>query len=167
MEKMKEACMSIINPITEKNVTPHLGQITTVIKAPVVDSWDKVAELFEQQVAKYSEKADLTKPDVGFKDMDWFAGSWWSLRPATEKLDVMYEPLYLLREIFPNIYPWWSIWKGQDQLRKKMDNAVYTFQIKLKKFIEEDKETAIEKSQSFHNEKTQKRCQNTHQIILC
>jgi len=146
MEKMKEACMSIINPITEKNVTPHLGSITSVIKAPVTDSWDKVYELFEQQVAKYAEKADLSKPDVGFKDMDWFARSWWSLRPATEKLDVMYEPLYLLREVFSNIYPWWSIWKGQDQLRKKMDNAVYTFQIKLKKFIEEDKETAIEKA---------------------
>jgi len=123
-----------------------LGSITSVIKAPVIDSWDKISELFEQQVAKYAEKADLSKPDVGFKDMDWFARSWWSLRPATEKLDVMYEPLYLLREVFSNIYPWWSIWKGQDQLRKKMDNAVYTFQIKLKKFIEEDKETAIEKA---------------------
>jgi len=39
----------------------------------------------------------------------------------------MYDPLWALNIFFPDIYPWSTIWNGQDQLRKILDNAVYTY----------------------------------------
>jgi hypothetical protein len=61
-------------------------------------------------------------------------------RPATSKLDVMYEPLWALREIFSDIWPWSTIYNGQDMLRKKLDNAVWTYQVEVKKAVEEKAE---------------------------
>jgi len=49
----------------------------------------------------------------------------------TRKADVMYDPLWALHIIFEDIYPWSLIWTAHDELRSKMDNAIYTFEQKL------------------------------------
>jgi len=50
---------------------------------------------------------------------------------STRKIDILYDPLWALNIIFPDIYPWGLIWRGHDELRKTMDNAMYTFEQKL------------------------------------
>jgi len=138
IEKIKEACLSIINPIVDQHVLPHLTKILEVIKSPVVAGYEAAAGLLDEQLKKFAEKFKPEEPTAHFKDLDqWSRWSWWEARPATEKFDVMYDPLWILREIFPDISPWSSIYNGQDQLRKLLDNAIWTYQLEIKKAVEE------------------------------
>jgi len=43
----------------------------------------------------------------------------------------MHDPLWALALFFPDIYPWGSIYHGQNQLRKVLDSAVYTYQVDI------------------------------------
>jgi len=130
--------LSIINPIIDQHVLPHLSKILEVIKSPVVAGYDTAAQLLEEQFNKFAEKFKAEDPTHHFKELDqWSRWSWWEARPSTEKFDVMYEPLWALREIFADIYPWSTIYNGQDQLRKLLDNAIWTYQVEIKKAVEE------------------------------
>jgi len=51
----------------------------------------------------------------------------------------MYEPLWLLRELFSDIYPWHLIWKAHDSIYKQTDKAVYTWEQGV---LKEGKESA-------------------------
>jgi len=125
--------MSIIQPLLEQHVTPHLTKILEIIKSPVVKGYEKGGELLLEQFGKV--KSDNL--DGSFKQMDqWSRWSWWEARKATEYFDKMYEPLWALHVIFEDIYPWSTIYHGQDKLRKILDNAVYTYEIEVKKSVE-------------------------------
>jgi len=138
INKMKEGCLSIINPLLEQHVVPHLSKVVEIIKSPVVDGYDEAAKLLESQLDKFQTKFNTSQPEANFRDLDWWSRwSWWEARPATEKFDILYEPLWVLREIFPDIYPWGSIYNGQDQLRGLLDNAVWTYQLEIKKAVAE------------------------------
>jgi hypothetical protein len=138
LEKIKEACLSIINPIVDQHVLPHLTQILEIIKSPVVNGYEAATGLLEEQLKKAAEKFKPEEPTAGFKELDqWSRWSWWEARPATEKFEVMYEPLWALNLIFPDITPWSSIYNGQDQLRKLLDNAIWTYQVEINKAVEE------------------------------
>jgi len=139
-DKIKGAVMSALEPLLEKNVNPHVGKIVEIIKSPVVNAYEEAAKIFEHGVKEFAETADLKDPSAGFRKLDWVARSWWTMRPATEKLDVMYEPLWLLREIFTDIYPWSLIWNAQDEIRQTTDNAIYTFETKLRTILEKEPE---------------------------
>jgi len=112
------------------------------LTAPVKDAYEDSFKIFEEAIAKFAETADMKK--LSFRELDWTAGSYWTMRTATSKLEVMYEPLWLLREVFSEIYPWSLIWNAQDAIRKRMDNAVYTFEERLKKKLEENPEAGKE-----------------------
>jgi len=134
IDKMKEGCMSIISPLLDQHVKPHLAKILEIIKSPVVAGYDEAGKLLEKQFTAFSGKFDGSNPEAGFKELDqWSRWSWWEARPATEKFDIMYEPLWALRIIFTDIYPWSTIYNGQDQLRKILDSAVYTYELDVKK----------------------------------
>jgi hypothetical protein len=136
INKLKDGCMSIIKPLLEQHVNPQLKTIMDVIKSPVVSGYEEAGKLLEKQFAGYSSKFDTNTPETGFKELDqWSRWSWWEARPATEKFDIMYDPLWALHVIFTDIYPWSTIYNGQDQLRKILDNAIYTFQLDVKKAI--------------------------------
>jgi len=139
-DKIKEAVMSSLEPLLEKNVNPHVGKIVEIIKSPVVNAYEEASKIFEQGVKEFAETADLKDTSAGFRKLDWVSRSWWTMRPATEKLDVMYEPLWLLREIFSDIYPWSLIWNAQDEIRQTTDNAIYTFETKLRTILEKEPE---------------------------
>jgi len=139
IDKIKEGCMSIIDPLLEQHVKPHLADILKVIKSPVVDGYDEAGKLLNTQFENFSGKFNgtIVAKDT-FRDLDyWSLWSWWEARPATSKFDVMYEPLWALRVIFSDIYPWSTIYNGQDQLRKVLDSAVWTFQLELQKASDE------------------------------
>jgi len=138
--KIKDAVMSAIEPLLEKHVNPHVSKIVTIIKSPVISAYEEAAKIFETSVKEFAETADLKDTSTGFKKLDWVSRSWWTMRPATEKLDVMYDPLWLLHEIFTDIYPWSLIWNAQDAIRQTTDNALYTFQTKLRTLLEKEPE---------------------------
>jgi hypothetical protein len=153
IEKMKEGCMSVINPILEQNVVPHLSKILEIIKSPVVGGFDTAIELWEKKIGEFAGKFDAKECDKNFRDLDWFGRSYWEARPATEKLDVMYEPLWALREVFNDIYPWSTIYNGQDQIRTTIDSAIYTFELELKKLVEENNATPVDTAKASVLEK--------------
>lgn len=125
MDKMKSAVMSVIDPILQEHVCPHLSKVVAILKSPMTEGFDEAYKIFNTKIDKWEPQDDLKK---SFYDLDWFPRSYWEMRPATEKTDVMYEPLWALHEIFRDIYPWSLIWTAHDLLRDKTDNAVYTWQ---------------------------------------
>lgn len=124
--KMREAVMSVLEPLLKEHVTPHLGKIVNIIKSPMREAYADAANLFDEKITKWTPKdGDMSK---SFRDLDYFARSYWELRDALRKTDEMYEPLWLLREIFSDIYPWGLIWKAHNSVYKHVDNAVYTWE---------------------------------------
>jgi len=141
-DKITDAVMGVVTPLLDEHVKPHVKKIVDILTAPVRDAYEESFKIFEEAIGKFAETADMQK--LSFRELDWTAGSYWTMRNATSKLDVMYDPLWLLREIFSEIYPWSLIWNGQDAIRKRMDNAIYTFEERLKKKLEEKPDSGKE-----------------------
>jgi hypothetical protein len=141
VDKMIDAVMSVVTPLLDEHVKPHVKKIVEILTSPVVDAYEESFKIFEEAIGKFKETADLKKPS--FRELDW-TSNYWTMRAATVKLDVMYDPLYLLREVFSEIYPWSLIWNGHDAIRKRMDNAIFTFEENLKKKLEANPETGNE-----------------------
>jgi len=109
-----------------------------VLKSPVVAGYETAGKLLEKEFEKFTTKFDSSKPEEGFRELDyWSRWSWWEARPATKEFDVMYEPLWALRLIFEDIYPWSSIYNGQDKLRKILDRGIYTYEEGVKSAVTE------------------------------
>jgi len=134
-EKIKDAVMSVINPILQEHVTPHLGKIMEVIKSPMTESYDVSFGMFETQINAYEAKGNKDELPKTFGNLDYFPRSW-QMWTAMEKVNVMYDPLWALNIIFKDIYPWGLIWTAHDDLRLRMDNAMYTFEQRLLKEAE-------------------------------
>jgi hypothetical protein len=137
IEKMKQGAMSIINPILNEHVTPHLTKIVAAIKSPMVESFDEAMKLVDEELTKFEVKGNAEVVKKDFHHLDWFPWSW-KMWEAIRKCDVMYEPLWALHIVFEDIYPWSSIWRAYDEIRGKSDNAFYTFEQRLLKGIEEE-----------------------------
>jgi len=125
IDKMREGVMSVIEPALKEHVTPHLGKIVGIIKSPLREAFDEAQRLFEAKVDKWEPKDDIKR---SFWELDWLGWSWWELRTALDKVDAMYEPLWALRLVFEDIYPWHHIWKGHHKIYSTTDKAVYTFE---------------------------------------
>jgi len=124
--KMRESVMSVLEPLLKQHVTPHLSKIVAIIKSPMRDAFGDAANLFDDKISKWSPNGG--EIEKSFRDLDYFARSYWELRTALRRTDDMYEPLWLLREIFSTIYPWGLIWKAHNSVYKHTDNAVYTWE---------------------------------------
>jgi len=145
IEKLKDGCMDIIKPLLEQHVIPHLTKILEVIKSPVVTGYDKAGTLLEKQLNIFAGKFNVAAPDANFRELDnWSRWSWWEAYTATAEFDIMYEPLWALRVIFSDIYPWSSIYHGQDRLRKILDNAIWTYQLEIKQAVDEKSDNPCE-----------------------
>jgi len=145
IEKLKDGCMDIIKPLLVEHVIPHLTKILEVIKSPVVTGYDKAGTLLEKQLNIFAGKFNVAAPDANFRELDnWSRWSWWEAYTATAEFDIMYEPLWALRVIFSDIYPWSSIYHGQDRLRKILDNAIWTYQLEIKQAVDEKSDNPCE-----------------------
>jgi len=145
IDKLKDACMDIIKPLLEQHVVPHLTKIMEIIKSPVVAGYEEAGNLLEKQLATFAGKFSATEPEANFKELDnWSRWSWWEARSALHEYDAMYEPLWALRIIFSDIYPWSTIYHGQDRLRKILDSAVWTYQLEIKQAVEDKAENPCE-----------------------
>jgi len=125
--KMRETVMSALEPVLKEHVTPHLGKIVGIIKSPMREAFTEAINLLDEKISKL-ESPQGPALEKSFRDLDYFARSYWQLYSALKKVDEMYEPLWLLREIFSDISPWGLIWKGHDSVYKHIDNAVYTWE---------------------------------------
>jgi len=134
-EKIKDAVMSVINPILQEHVTPHLGKIMEVIRSPMTEAYDVSFGLFDTQINAFEAKGNKTELPKTFRSLDYFPRGW-QMWPSLEKVNVMYDPLWALNIIFKEIYPWGLIWAAYDDLRLRMDNAMYTFEQRLLKEAE-------------------------------
>jgi len=140
IDKMKNGVLGIINPMLDEHVIPHLSKIVAIIKTPFYECFDECYKMYDHRIEDFKkEHASLADYQKGFKHLD-HAARYWNMYPATNKLDVMYEPLWLLREIFSEIRPWSLIWNAHDDVRTMMDNAMYTFEQGLVKGLETDGE---------------------------
>jgi hypothetical protein len=128
LDKMKNAALSIINPMLDEHVSPHLSKILEVIKSPFTECFDECFTMYDGQIEEFKkDHSSLADYKKGFKRLDYFPRSW-NMWTATRKLDVMYDPLWLLNVIFTEIRPWSLIWNAHDDIKHKMDNAIYTFE---------------------------------------
>jgi hypothetical protein len=131
MNKIKDGVMSVITPLLQDKVVPHLSKVVAAIQSPMTDAFDESYRLFDQEVVgKYEPKGTVDENKKGFRDLDYFPHSW-KFYDVTRKTDVMYEPLWALNLVFDGIYPWSLIWTAHDTLRSKLDNAIYTYEQKL------------------------------------
>jgi len=137
VDKIKGACMSVIDPVLKEHVVPHLSKIVAVIKSPMVEAFDVSYKLWDEKMNEWSYEGGKDDAKKKFHDLDWYAWSW-NMWKAFDKLDPMYEPLWALNIVFPDIYPWSLIWEGRDILRSKMDNAFYTFEKRLVEKLDAD-----------------------------
>jgi len=128
--------VGIINPAVDEKVKPHLTKILDIIKSPVVDSYGLAFDIWNENIDKYDTDFNAAEFSKGFRQLDYVPHSYLMWR-ACDKLDVMYEALWALREIFTEIWPWSVIWDCHTKIRGFTDNAMYTFEEKLKKFLEE------------------------------
>lgn len=125
MEAIKNAVMSVLDPILKEHVSPHISNIVAVLKSPMIEAFDECFRIFDERIEKWEPQDDLKR---SFRELDWFPRSYWDMRAATDKTETMYEPLWALRLIFPDIYPWSLIWESHDKLRHHTDCAVYTWE---------------------------------------
>jgi len=132
LQKITDAAMSIINPLLQEHVTPHLSKIMEVIRSPMTEGYEESFKIFEKKVGEYKPPATKDELKASFKDLDYVPRSW-DMYAATDKTNVMYDPLWALHVVFTDIYPWSLIWRAHDELRTRMDNAVYTFEERLQK----------------------------------
>jgi len=125
VNKMKESVMDVLEPLLKEHVTPHLGKIVGIIKTPMREAFAESGKLLDDRVSKWQAGPEMEKT---FRELDYFARSYWQLHPAMKKVDDLYEPLWLLREVFTDIWPWNLIYKGHDAIYKHVDKAVYTWE---------------------------------------
>jgi len=137
MDKIKSAVMSVLNPLIEQHISPHLAKIMEIIQSPMTEAYDESYKLFTEQIDKFEVKSPKDELVKGFRQLDWFKYSW-DMYNSTRKIDILYEPLWALNIIFPDIWPWTLIYRGHDELRRTMDNAMYTFEFNLLKANEEN-----------------------------
>jgi len=144
--KMKEAVLSIINPLLDEHVTPHLGKIYQVINQPMADAYNNCHEIWNEKIEALEMTGGPDDLKKRFKDLARVQGSW-DMYKSTRVLDELYEPLWALNLVFPDIYPWWSIWKGQGNIRTLIDNGFFTLEEKVLALAAE-KPDAVESSKA-------------------
>jgi len=138
--KIKDGAMSLIDPILKDKVAPHLRKVVECIQSPMTDAFDESYRLFDAEfVGKFEPKATAEENKTAFRDLDYYSYSW-KMWDVTRKIDVMYDPLWALNVVFSDIYPWSSIWTGHDLVRKTMDNAIYTYEVRLLEAMEKGEE---------------------------
>jgi len=130
MLKIRNACMSIIEPLLKEHVAPHLAKILAAIQSPMTEAFQDSIKLWNDDIAKYEAKASAEENKKEFHHLDHapYSHPMWEI---TRKADVMYDPLWALNIVFTDIYPWSLINDAHEALRGTMDNAMYTYETRL------------------------------------
>jgi hypothetical protein len=93
------------------------------------DAYAEVLKAFHKKVDEAITAAIGTGSESEARRiLEYASYSYWLLYPAYQNVDKMYEPLWLLREVFTDIQPWELIYDARDSFRDLLDRAFYTFE---------------------------------------
>jgi len=135
-EKMKDSTKDTVDKELDSSVKPQLSKLLDIFRDPIREAFDKTKSNFGEKIDSWIETADEKDPVKSFNDLDWYACGWWNLWDAFEIINKLVEPLELLREVFSDIWPWGLVYEARDRFHKLRDNAVFTFQTRVKESIE-------------------------------
>eukprot|EP00755_Sulcionema_specki_P004252 Sspe_Gene.29611::Locus_14156_Transcript_1_1_Confidence_1.000_Length_1758::g.29611::m.29611 len=158
LDKVQGACMSVLTPLLEKGVNPHVKDIVRVVTAPVKDAFEAVGQMWDEKIDSWAETADRGDPTTALKDIT----KWGYYARPSEALDLMrqlYDPLWALRTVFRDIRPWSLLWRGWDELCTLQDSAAYTFEEEVRGLVKDqglDGSTAIARAKSTVQAKLRK-----------
>lgn len=135
VEQLKDKVSSVISPIQEEHVNPHLVKIVDIVRKPMAESFEIAIGLFDDKISKF-ELGEGSVSEKSFSDLNWFPRSYWQMRPATNKTEEMLEGLQELQVLFKDLWPWSLVYHAQTALRQVTDNAVYTWSQEVLKHSE-------------------------------
>jgi len=141
--KIREAVMSVVEPLLKEHVVPHLAKILVAVQSPMTEAYAASFQLYETEfMPKFEAKGTVDENKPGFRQLDYYPNSsqMWNVARGC---DVMYEPLWALNLVFPDIYPWSSIWHAHETIRHTMDNAIYTYETRLLEALEKGEEKDV------------------------
>jgi hypothetical protein len=145
INKIKDSVMSMLTPLLSEHVNPHITKIVECIQSPMTDAFKHSFKYFEEEaIAKFPLKETAEENKKEFHHLDHLPYSW-KMYEIVHHADEMYEPLWALNIVFPDIYPWSLIWTAHDSLRSKLDNALYTFEQRLIEAQEKGEKVDVER----------------------
>jgi len=141
--KIRSSVMSVVEPLLKEHVAPHVAKILSAVQSPMTEAFNASISLYQSEfVGKFEAKATLEENKQAFRQLDYYPNSS-QMWQVARGIDVMYEPLWALNLVFPDIYPWSSIWHGHEQIRGLMDNAIYTYEVRLSEALEKGEEKDV------------------------
>jgi hypothetical protein len=110
--------------INEK-VLPHLAPLLDVVFSPVVDGFKGIMRAFDVALENGKERYESREDRLYMVWHHNYNSEYWD---AERKMWDLYEPLWALRLVFEDIYPWSITGRARRRLRKTFDNALFTFE---------------------------------------
>lgn len=123
--KILEMVESSSKDTINEKVTPHLSPLLDIVFSPITDSFKMIIKAFDKSLEEGKEKYTSHEKR---RHMVRNHGVWCEMWDAERLLGDLYDPLYALRMIFDDIYPWGIVRKACRTLRKILYNALYTFE---------------------------------------
>jgi hypothetical protein len=110
--------------LSEK-VTPHLAPLLDIVFAPIIDAFRILLRSFDQAIEKGKAKYETHEKRVYMASNYGYNSEYWD---AERKMWDLYDPLWDMRRVFDDIYPWNITGKARRRLRKTLNNALFTFE---------------------------------------
>lgn len=109
----------------EEKVTPHLAPLLDIVFAPVVESFRILLRSYDVAIEKGKAKYETKEERTYMVFQYGYNSEYWD---AERKMWDLYDPLWDMRRVFDDIYPWSITGKARRRLRKVLNNALYTFE---------------------------------------
>lgn len=108
-----------------EKVTPHLSPLLEIVFAPILDAFRILHKAFDSAIEKGRAKYETHEKRVYMVNNYSYNSEYWD---AERKMWDLYDPLWDMRRVFDDIYPWNITGKARRRLGKTMKNALYTFE---------------------------------------
>lgn len=135
-KKIIETIMSVVDPVMQEMVAPHLERFANFLCTPINKAHDEMTSKMRAimtDIAAAAEQKGIEKTPHEFcVPFIRRAGDYWdTMRPCNQYVETLYEPLNLLGELIRHLWPWSVIYKMERQNRKLMQRTVATFEVDL------------------------------------
>lgn len=127
-EKILELVKKGSDDVIQEKVTPSLEPVISALFAPIVDGFRLLLTAFDTTVSRHREDFKENDDHTFLVNRSWLSEYW----DAERKLYDLYDPLWEARKVFEDVSPWGILGKARRRLRKLLNNALYTFEVRLK-----------------------------------
>jgi hypothetical protein len=108
-----------------EKVTPHLTPLIEIVFAPVTDGFRILLKAYDVAIEKGKAKYETTEERTYMVNHYSYNSEYWD---AERKMWDLYDPLWEMRRVFDDIYPWNITGRARRRLRKTLNNALFTFE---------------------------------------